>query len=324
MTRFGKAALYGGGAVLAAAALAGVIFLRTPAPVGHWTGKAAQDRYLVAYAAAFDRLPRPEQVLDIRTDYGVVRVYWFKGRSEGRAPLVLLPGRASASPVWAANLPSLLAFDDVYLVDLLGEPGLSIQGRPIADDADQAAWLAQVIEALPEKQVNLVGLSIGGWTAVNLALHEPAKIVSLTLIEPALVFGNLPLETIVRSIPAALPFTPKAWRDDFNAYTAGGASVRNEPVAHLIEAGMAGYRLRLPAPARITEEQLGSLRLPTLVFLAGRSVMHDGAEAKIVAERALPSVTVRFFPEATHAINGEYPDQIAAEMRTFLTSPATP
>jgi hypothetical protein len=44
-------------------------------------------------------LPSPQRTLDVRTSFGVVRVYRFAGAQPTKAPLVPLPGRASASPV---------------------------------------------------------------------------------------------------------------------------------------------------------------------------------------------------------------------------------
>ncbi|MFC8525977.1 alpha/beta fold hydrolase [Nocardia sp. NPDC057227] len=301
---------------IAAAGIA--LLVRTPAPIGHWDDAAGQDRFRAAYDTAFAALPAPARTLDIRTGYGLVRVYRFAGERPAARPFLLLPGRASATPVWAADLPGLLELGDVYTVDLLGEPGLSIQERPITDDADQAAWLHETLAALPEDAFHLVGLSIGGWTAVNLALHDPAHIATLTLIDPVQVFDDLPLGTIVRSLPAALPWLPKSWRDGFNSYTAGGAPVEDEPVAAMIEAGMRHYRLELPAPTRIAEDRLAGLRPPVLAIIAGRSVMHDPATAAATAERALPGGTVRVYPDASHALNGEYPDRIAADIAEFI------
>ena len=80
-----------------------------------------------------------------RTGYGIVRVYRFAGAHDDLPPLLLLPGRAAPTPVWADNLPGLLALRSVYAIDLIGEPGLSVQDRPIENDADQAAWLHEVI-----------------------------------------------------------------------------------------------------------------------------------------------------------------------------------
>lgn len=304
--------------VVAALVVVATFASRTPSPVGHWDGPEGRDRFLAAYDQAFQDLPAVERAVDVRTDYGVVRFYRFAGSGEASAPLVLLPGRASASPVWADNLPSLLEVGDVYTVDLLGEPGRSVQDRPIVDDADQAAWLHQALAGLPEDRFHLVGLSIGGWSAANLATRQPSLVASLALVDAVFVFDDLPLGTIVQSIPATVPWLPKSWRDGFNSYTAGGAPVEDVPVAQMIEAGMQHYRLRLPQPTRITEEALAGLDMPVLAIIAGRSVMHDPETATATAERALPAAAVRVYPGASHAINGEHPDEIAADIAEFL------
>ena len=305
--------------VVAVLAVVAAFALRSPSPVGHWDSAEGQDRYLAAYAEAFQDLPEPAQTRDVRTDYGMVRVYRFEGTGPAEDPMVLLPGTASGAPVLADNLPSLLELGDVYLIDLLGEPGRSIQERPITSAADQAAWLDQTLAAVAEDTVHLVGLSIGGWTAANLALHSPARIETLTLLDPVYVFDDMPLETIVRSIPAAFSWLPKSWRDSFSSYTAGGEPVQDVPVAQMIEAGMQHYRMKLPQPARISPEQLASLEMPVLAFIAGESVMHDPPTATATAEQALTHGTVRVYPEASHAINGEYPEEIAADIQAFLS-----
>lgn len=292
--------------------------LRTPAPIGHWDSAEGQDRFLAAYTEAFADLPEPDDSIDVRTEFGIVRAYRFAGSGDASAPLVLLPGTASATPVWADNLPSLLEIGDVYTIDLLGEPGMSIQDRPITNDDDKAAWLHQTLDALPEDTFHLVGLSIGGWTATNLALHQPEHIETLTLIDPVYTFADMPLGTIVRSLPASLPWLPKSWRDSFNSYTAGGAPVEDVPVADMIEAGMQHYALQQPQPTRISEAQLGTLDLPVLAIIAGESVMHDADVAADTARRALTDGEVRLYPGASHAINGEHPDQIAADITGFL------
>ncbi|MGO1539183.1 MAG: alpha/beta fold hydrolase [Leucobacter sp.] len=292
--------------------------IRSPSPVGHWDSAGGQDRFMAAYEEAFAEMPEADQTVDVRTNFGIVRLYRFSGTGDATAPLVLLPGRSSASPVWADNLPMLLEIGDVYTIDLLGEPGMSVQERPIQNDDDQAAWLHQVLESLPEEQFHLVGLSIGGWNTVNLALHDPDLIATMSLIDPVFIFGDMPLITVVRSIPAAVPWLPKSWRDSFNSYTAGGAPVEDVPVAEMIEAGMQHYKLKLPQPSRISEEQLGTIDLPVLAILAGNSVMHDPQSAVEIAERALTNGTVSYYLDASHALSGEHPDQIAIDIADFI------
>ncbi|MFE3456499.1 alpha/beta fold hydrolase [Nocardiopsis aegyptia] len=307
-----------GAVVLVAALLLGWAATRGGAPVGHFTSAEGHDAFVAAYERAMADLPEPDEVLDLRTDYGVVRMYRFDGAAPEEEPLVLLPGRASAAPVFADNLASLRAVRTVYLVDLLGEPGMSVQSRPVRDDADQALWLHQALSQLPEPKVQLLGLSIGGWTAVNLAIRYPDTLAGLTLLDPAVTFADLPLEVVVRSLPATVPWFPRSWRDGFNQWTAGGAPVEDVPVADMIEAGMRHYSLALPAPTRFTDGRLEGVDLPVLVIIAGGSVMHDPAEAARTAERTLSRGTVVTYPDASHAVNGEYPREIAADVARFV------
>jgi pimeloyl-ACP methyl ester carboxylesterase len=303
------------------ALVVGALVLRETSPVGHFTSGEARDRFAAAYARAMADLPPPDAVLDLRTSYGVVRMYRFEATgsaARGSAPIVLLPGRASASPVWADNLPSLRAVRTVYTVDLLGEPGASVQERAIETDDDQAAWLAEALAALPEPSVHLLGMSIGGWTATNLAVRRPEAVASVTLLDPVATFAPLSLGAVVRSIPASVRWLPRSWRDGFASWTANGAPVEQVPVAEMIEAGMQTYVLRLPAPSPLDDAQLARIRVPVLVLVAGRSVMHDPAAVAATARRTLRHATVTSYPEASHAINGEYPDRIARDVAALV------
>lgn len=293
--------------------------LRDPSPVGYFTSAAAHDRFITTYQAAMADLPRPDRTVDVRTSFGVVRLYHFAGGADpAAAPLLLLPGRASASPVWADNLPSLLRQRSVYTVDLLGEPGLSIQERPIGTNADHAQWLHEVLVALPEPRIHLFGLSFGGWTAMNLAVHRPEKVAGVVLLDPIMVFAGLSPGVVLRSIPISVKWAPRSWRDGFASWTANDAPVADVPVADMIEAGLHAYQVKVSAPTRPSDQELAAVGVPVLVLMAGKSRMHDSAEAAETARRLLAHETVKIYPEASHAINGEYPDEIAADIAAFL------
>lgn len=310
-------------AVVVVVVTVAAITLRDDSPVGHFRSPEAGARYLAAYDTAMALLPAPTETRDVHTGYGTVRAYRFAGAHPEAVPLILLPGTMSGSPVFADNLPSLLALRDVWLIDLLGEPGLSVQQQPITDDADKARWLHEALAALPPQRFHVLGLSIGGWTAANLARHEPADpaqrvVASVTLLDPVHVYGPIPVGTIVRSIPATVPWLPRSWRDSFNSYTAGGAPVRDDPTATMIEAGMSGYAMKQPQPATIPVDDLRRIPVPVLAIVAGRSVMHDPAAAVGTAEQAFGAANVRVYPAASHAVNGEEPARIAADVRDFL------
>jgi pimeloyl-ACP methyl ester carboxylesterase len=185
-------------------------------------------------------------------------------------------------------------------------------------NADQARWLSEVLAQLPEPRLHLLGVSIGGWTAINLVIRVDAKIASVTLLDPVFVFAPMSTEAILRSIPASVGWFPKAWRDDFASWTAGGAPVEDVPLAQLRETGFQTYALKLPAPTQPSEHTLATVECAVLVIMAGQSPMHDSAAAAETARRSLSKGTVLSYPDASHAINGEYPQEIAADLVAFL------
>ena len=93
-------------------------------------------------------LPAPSATLDVSTHFGTVRVYRF-GPADG-VPLLLLPGRTAAAPMWEANLAGLAKSRPVYATDLIGEPGLSVQTRQL-DLLQRPGGLARVADRRPAR-----------------------------------------------------------------------------------------------------------------------------------------------------------------------------
>lgn len=285
--------------------------------LGHFRDEDAYQRYRTAYDATFAALPlAPEQTWDVDTSFGSVRVYRFG--VDSREPIMLLPGRAAAGLMWADNLPGLAGARGTYCIDLLGEPGLSVQTKPITGDADHAAWLNELIAALPIDRVHLVGLSFGGWTALNLAGHHPQKLASVTALDPVNTFGRITWKVVVISLGAVLPGMPEPWRSKLMSWIAGGAEASDtDPVAALIASGMRDFAAMLPHPTYPSDERLRSITVPTLAVIAGRSIIHNPAKAAERARRLLPAATVETWPLASHALNGEFPERIASTIIAF-------
>ena len=284
--------------------------------VGHWRSDAARAHFDAVYVMALARLPAVDRMWDVDTAFGAVRVYRFEGGS-GR-PVVLLPGRNASTPMWADNLPGLLAHRSVYCVDLLGEPGMSVQRRPITGPDDQARWLDDVLTGIGEGPVHLLGVSFGGWSAMNYALRRPQKVASLVLIDPVLTFASIPVRTMLAFLPMGLPGVPDGVRRRILGWISGGAEVDgSDPVLMLIDAGTADFALQQPAPTRFSPEELRALRVPVLAIIAGRSVIHDAGRAAATARSVLSVGQVEVWPRASHAVTGEFPDEIASRTNKF-------
>jgi pimeloyl-ACP methyl ester carboxylesterase len=283
--------------------------------VGHFKGERARAHYLGIYQAAMAGLP-PSEPTDVPTSFGTVRAYRFDGPSS-RPPVVVLPGRNASTPMWRVNIPTLLVHRTVICVDLLGEAGMSVQDKPITGPDDEAQWLDDVLAGLGLDGAHLMGVSIGGWTAVNFAVHRPGRATSLSLLDPVFTFAPVPVKSMVIAAGMFLPLPDSVQRRVFS-WISGGADVDDSlPEAALISAGSTDYVLRKAMPKLFTDDQLRSLDIPVLALIAGRSVMLDAARALSRARNLLPCGQVELWPDASHAINGEYPAEIAQTAAEF-------
>ncbi|GAB3703213.1 alpha/beta fold hydrolase [Mariniluteicoccus flavus] len=277
--------------------------------VGGWKSPAAEQRFNAAYDEVMALMP-PSTAHDFATDFGTVRAYRFEkpgadAAYRARTPLLLLPGHSAPAPLWLGDLPILLEDRPVWALDLLGQPGKSVQTRRVADGADQARWLDQVITQTREPRLHLVGLSFGGWTAVNHAIRHPRVVASLSLADPALVFGMPPAPMMIASMFTTFPLMPKAYNDWFVEWINGAPVDPSVPEAKIVTAGIDEYAVRQPVPEVPTDEQLRSLRMPVMTVIGGRSEVND---ADVVVPRAramIPGIDITVDPDAGHGVNGE-------------------
>lgn len=293
--------------------------------VSSFVDQESEKEFIEAYNEAMEHLPEPKEEQHMATTFGEVKVYKFQEDSvKDNIPLLLLPGKSASTPMWESNLEDFIKDRPVYTIDLLGEPGMSVETARIENVRDQAIWLKEVITALDEPQIHVLGLSFGGWSAANLVTQEDIpQVASLILVDPVYVFDTIPLKMVLLSIPASVPIVPQPIRERMLSYISGGAEIdEEEPTAKLIETGMRTFKSKLPMPQKIKGGKLEEINTPVLAILAGKSTMHDPEKSLAVAKETLTheKSEVVVFDEASHAINGEYPEELAAAIQKFITA----
>lgn len=285
--------------------------------VGHFRSAEGRAEYAAAYREAMGQLPEPTAVHDVRTDHGTVRVYeWATEQDRDRAPVLLVPGRASGVPMWAENLSGLAEERRVLAFDALGDSGMSVQSAPFETFADQAGPVDDVVQQLAPGGVHLVGHSFGGAMAATYAHHHPDRTITLTLLDPVLTFGTIPPAMFLWATVLSLPGVPDGLRDRA-LERVGGVSMdhtelREDTMGRMVAAASEHYSAALPTPAQLSDEQLQRMDMPVYVALAERdSLAGDGA-----AERAgeLPRSIVRTWRGTTHSL----PMQAAGELESVL------
>lgn len=102
-------------------------------------------------------------------------------RSGSGQPTLLIHGLGGSSRDWAAQVPMLATEFDVIAADLRGH-GRSDKPRQRYSIPLFAADMAGLLRALDATPAHVVGLSLGGMVALELALSYPALVRSLVII----------------------------------------------------------------------------------------------------------------------------------------------
>ena len=104
-------------------------------------------------------------------------------RGGSGAPLLFLHG-ASGAGAWLPVMASLATKYDVIVPE---HPGFGDSDTPDWLDTihDLAYFYLDFLAQLELEQVHLVGVSLGGWIAAELAVRDTRRLASLTLVDAA-------------------------------------------------------------------------------------------------------------------------------------------
>lgn len=139
-----------------------------------------KEKILKRYNEILEYWPVPCEKLTIPTSFGDTFVVACGADTDKAA--VLLHGSATNSAMWMGDVATLGQTRKVYAIDIIGEPGNSSESRPDSRGPSYGKWLAEVLDGLGVGSAAVVGNSLGGWMALNLAAYAPKRVESLVLI----------------------------------------------------------------------------------------------------------------------------------------------
>lgn len=105
-------------------------------------------------------------------------------RRDGKGERVLFLHGAGGWPAWGPFFTSLAGNYEVLLPE---HPGFGLSDNPdwIRNVGDVAMYYLDFLDALDGPPVHLIGHSLGGWTAAEIAVRNSSRLKSLTLFAPA-------------------------------------------------------------------------------------------------------------------------------------------
>jgi pimeloyl-ACP methyl ester carboxylesterase len=277
----------------------------------------ARTRFLAVYDDAIASWPVTPEQSDVDTRFGPTHVLTC-GPPAG-VPVVLLHGIAVSAASWAPNIGMLSERHRVVAADAMADAGRSVQRAPLANGADLARWLGDVVDALGAERVHVVGLSYGGWIALNVALHAPERLQSVTMVDPPNAFAAAPATALLKLAPDAV--LAKFAKSDAALHRIlrrmNGGSLPGQPMLDLSVAGLRCFTGKAPRPVRCNDDELRSITTPALVLFGERTPVTNVERAQERA-RLMPNATVEVVPGAGHAIPAERPEWFDTRVLAFL------
>lgn len=229
---------------------------------------------------------------------------------EDAPPVLLLHGSGANTTQWQADVPSWARHFRTYAVDLIGEPGLSAPSRPSLGSDAYALWLDDVLDGLGITSASIVGMSLGGWMALDYATRRPERVSRLALLCP----GGLGRQTTGWMFKALFLGLFGRWGIRRSARTVTGLDMPNAgPVLDDLVLTFRQFKPRRWLPL-FSDGALRGLSMPVLVVVGGRDVMFDSAGTARRVRECVPHATVDVLPEVGHAIFGQT-DAVLAFLR---------
>jgi 3-oxoadipate enol-lactonase len=246
------------------------------------------------------------------------------------APVVLIHGHSADLRLWEPQVPALVgAGYRVVRYDVRGHGRSSVP--PTGYDWEHyLADLRALLDHLRVSRAHLAGISMGGAIALELALEEPGRVASLTLLDSALPgFAYSPQfeDDVERLRDAVRAEGPRAaverhWlthpifdgvRRRPEAFAALRRMVLDYPAADYLD------EAEYPPPERPAIERLHEVSAPTLVVVGELDLPDFRIIADILAEN-LPRARKLVVPDAGHLPSLERPEEVNPALLSFLAA----
>jgi pimeloyl-ACP methyl ester carboxylesterase len=221
--------------------------------------------------------------------------------------------------MWWPNIAAFSKDYRLYAIDVMGQPSKSRPNEPIGSAADFVSWLSVTLDALELDRVFLVGMSFGGWLALNCAVAAPQRVRKLVLLSPGgllpmvrqftvrgLIMVWFPTHLTVNSFFRWLGFTYRAYAN----------------LLDLVCLGLKHFRMPIETarviPAVVSDEALRAMRVPTLLLIGDQEVISNPVQALDRARRLIPDFEGELVPGCRHDMCASRHDIVDARVLVFL------
>lgn len=241
-------------------------------------------------------------------------------------PVLLINGIGTHTAMWQA-IEGVI--DDVQLIEFDAPGTGQSEMPPYPVSIPALAWIATgVMEAVGVKRADVVGYSLGGIVAQQLAFQSPERVRRLVLASTGVGWGGVPGHALAMlNVMTPLRYwSPAFYEKTIGSLVGGRARTDREWVR-------SHGRVRLQAPPTTrgylgqiwsvgtwtTLPLLSRIQAPTLVVTGGDDPLMPAVNSKLLASR-IPDARVLLAPEEGHLLLMDTDSTVLAKIGSFLTA----
>ena len=253
----------------------------------------------------------------------------YEAAGEAGDVVLFIHGLAYDRAGWG---PAPLLLADEFRIVLFDNRGVGESDAPpgpysvpqMAEDA------VAVLDAVGAERAHVVGVSLGGYVAQELAVTRPERVDKLVLLSTAVAAGEGALPMPERGLDGFTRF-PQLPREEglrlLVENSLGDHAVRERP--ELVDE-VYRYRLDHAPPLEAwaaqaaagagfqhTSRPIEEIGAPTLVLHGGADAIVDPRNGELLAQR-IPNARLETFPDRGHLAMWQEPEWFARELREFL------
>lgn len=234
----------------------------------------AKDKLEEWYELFLDKINPSTTSVKIETSFGTNHV--LKAGDSSKPPLICLHSMLTSSAHLASELQLLSEHYQIIAPDLPGQSVRGLERRFSYKDNSFAVWLLEIIDVFNLEKIDLLGVSLGGFAALQFAKVYPGKVQNMVLIVPAGIVQGSVWEGIKKmAIPSILYQFNKS-EERLKKFVDPLLSTWDNDWGHYIGDAFTLFKPDLRIPPLISDEELKEWRVSTLVFAGEDDISFPG------------------------------------------------
>ncbi|WP_264563914.1 alpha/beta fold hydrolase [Flavobacterium sp. N3904] len=273
--------------------------------------------YINSYDNTLKLWDVPFEETDVMTNYGMAHII-MSGPKTGE-PLVLFPGTDASSTMWYPNIKELSKEYRVYAIDYPLEAGKSVSNCIKLSNKHAALFYNEIFKHFQMENINLLGVSRGGWMVTYLALQPNNGIKKIILLSPAQTFGGVAnLGKVLYGINLKLFPSEKSTNKFFDVFSYCPDNINSVFKNQLYLAYKYGNsRPRLLNMLPFSEKELKTLTIPVLVLIGDHDIVNN-EKIFVKVHKFVPNAETAVIKNAGHFMSIDQPVIINKKIVEFL------